>query len=117
MADRTSRTSTRIITFVKQPLLAAIVLASVDALILSTVIGGNWKLRLVLVLLLEGGLGLLAGTGIALSSTPSVSKVGETMLGTASWSREAEKHGERVGLKWILGSCLLIVIGFGLSVL
>jgi hypothetical protein len=116
MAVRTSRTSTRIITFVKQPLLAAIVLASVDALILGTVIGSNWKPRLALVLLLEGGLGLLAGTGIALSSTPSVSKVGETMLGTASWSREAEKHGERVGLKWILGACLLIVIGFGLSV-
>lgn len=70
---------------------------------------------MVLVLLLEGGLGLLAGTGIALSSTPSVSKVGETMLGTARWSKESEKHGEKVGLRWMLGSCVLITIGFGLS--
>jgi hypothetical protein len=79
--------------------------------------GAAWKSTLSLVLLLEGGIGLLAGTGIALSSSPSVSKVGETFLGTAAWSREAEKNAERVGLRWILCSSLLVLIGFGVSML
>ena len=107
----------RVLKFLKQPLFAAAMIAGVDAIISFAFLGGAWKPTFVLILLLEGGLGLLAGTGIALSSTPSVSKVGETMLGTASWSREAEKHSGRVGLKWMLGSCVLIAAGFGLSVI
>ena len=105
----------RILTFAKVPLTVAIALTAIDVLIISAVARGEWKSTLVLVLLFEGGMGLLAGTGVALSSTPSVSKVGETMLGTAPWSRESEKHGEIVGLKFILGASVLVAIGFGLS--
>jgi len=39
-------------------------------------------------------MGLLAGAGIALSSTPSISKTGETIFNTASWSRESRKCRE-----------------------
>lgn len=105
----------RILAFVKVPLAAAIAITGTDVVIIGALLGGNWKPILVLVLLLEGGMGLLAGTGVALSSTPSVSKVGETMLGTAPWSRDSEKHGERVGLKFMLGALVLVAIGFGLS--
>ena len=111
------RSPLHVLRFLRQPLFAAIIISGVDAIISFTFSGTAWKPTLELVLLLQGGLGLLAGTGIALSSTPSVSKVGETMLGTASWSREAEKNSERAGLKWMLGSCVLIAAGFGLSVL
>lgn len=107
----------RVLKFLKQPLFAATIVSGIDAIVLVALLEGDWKTALVLVLLLEGGVGLLAGSGIALSSTPSVSKVGETMLGTAPWSREAEKHGERVGLKWMVGASVLIAVGFGLSVI
>ena len=107
----------RLVNFLKQPFLAAVSITGADFLTFFLLLGREWKPAMTLVLLLEGGLGLLAGTGIALSSTPSISKVGETMLGTASWSKDAEKHGEKVGLKWMLGSCLLIAIGFGLSLI
>ena len=103
--------------FLKRPILAAVGIAGVDAVLLVAALGSSWKPTLVLVLFLEGGVGLLMGTGIALSSSPSVSKVGETVLGTAAWSREAEKNAERVGLRWILGSSLLVLIGFGVSML
>lgn len=105
----------RFLAFVKVPLTSAIAVTGTDILIVSALLGGGWKPTLILVLLFEGGIGLLAGTGVALSATPSVSKVGETMLGTAPWSRESEKHGERVGLKCMLGALVLIAIGFGLS--
>lgn len=111
------RSLLRVLKFLRQPFFVAIIISGLDAITSVTFLGTGWKPTLVLVLLLEGALGLLAGTGIALSSTPSVSKVGETMLGTATWSKEAEKNSERVGLKWMLGSCVLIAAGFGLSVL
>ena len=105
----------QILRYLRRPLLAAVGIACADALVLIPTLGVSWKPTLVLVLLLEGGLGLLAGAGIALSSTPSISKVGETVLGTAPWSRESERNANRVGWKWILSACLLIAIGFGIS--
>ena len=105
----------RILAFAKAPLTAALAITGTDFLIIGALLGGNWKPTLALVLLFEGGMGLLAGTGVALSSTPSVSKVGETMLGTAPWSRESEKYGEKVGLKFMLGALVLVAIGFGIS--
>ena len=107
----------RILSYLKKPAIAAVVLALADAAVLLTVLGVPGIRTLVLVLLLEGGLGLLAGTGIVLSSTPSISRVGETVLGTAPWSREAERNAERVGLMWILCASFLITIGFALSIL
>jgi hypothetical protein len=97
--------------------MGAVGVTCLDAVVLIPTLGVSWRPTLVLVLLLEGGLGLLAGSGISLSSTPSVSKVGEAVLGTAPWSRESERNAERVGLKWILGSCLLIAIGLGVATL
>jgi hypothetical protein len=79
--------------------------------------GAVSKSPLVLLFFLEGGAGLLAGAGVSLSATPSVSRVGHMLFGTAPWSRDSEKHAERVGWKWMLASSFLIVIGFGLSIL
>lgn len=70
---------------------------------------------LVLLLFLEGGVGLLAGAGIALSSTPSVSKYGEMMFGTAVWSRDMEKNAEHIAGKWIIASSLIVLVGFAVS--
>jgi len=67
---------------------------------------------LTLVLFFQGGLGLIIGVGISLSSTPSVSNVSERLFGTSPWSRDAEKHAERVGWKWLIASAFLIAIGF-----
>jgi len=117
LPEKLKEKARRIPAYLKRPLLAAVSITCVDALVLLLISGTSWRATLVLVLLLEGGLGLLAGAGVGLSSTPSISKVGETALGTAPWSREAERNSERVGLKWMLGSCLLIGIGFGVSLL
>jgi hypothetical protein len=100
-----------------RPAIAAVAITSVDGLILFFISGATWRLTLVLALWLEGGLGLLAGAGIALSSTPSISKTGEMIFDTAPWSRESEKNAESVGLKWILGSSLLVMIGLAVSIL
>ena len=107
----------RALAYLKRPLLAAVGIACIDTVVLLAVGGLTWRTTLVLVLFFEGGLGLLLGTGIALSSSPSVSKVGETVLGTAPWSREAEKNAERVGRRWIVCASLLVLIGFGVSVI
>jgi hypothetical protein len=73
------------------------------------------KTTLVLVLLLEGGAGLIIGSVIALSSTPSISKVGEIAFERAPWSREGERNAERVAGKWMIASTLLVLAGFALS--
>jgi len=100
-----------------RPAIAAGAITCVDGLILFFISGAAWRQTLVLALWLEGGLGLLAGAGIALSSTPSISKTGEMIFNTAPWSRESERNAERVGLKWILGSSLLVLIGLAVSIL
>lgn len=68
-------------------------------------------------MLLEGSVGLLAGAGIVLSSTPSISKIGEITIRSAAWSRDGEKHAERVAGKWIIASALIILTGFTLSII
>jgi hypothetical protein len=105
-----------VLKYVKGPLLAAFLVGLADSLGLLLSLGYIPKTTLVLVLFLEGGIGLMVGVGISLSSTPSVSRLGETLFGTASWSREAEKHAEKVGWKWMAGSSLLVLIGFAVSV-
>jgi hypothetical protein len=107
----------RLWNFLIRPAIAAGAIACADGLILLGISGAAWKQTLVLVLWFEGGLGLLAGSGIALSSTPSISKAGEMILNTAPWSRDSERNAERVGLKWILGSSLLVLIGLAVSML
>ena len=100
-----------------RPAIAAAAITCVDGLIVFFISGATWRATLVLALWLEGGFGLLAGAGIALSATPSISKTGEMIFNTAPWSRESERNAERVGLKWILGSSLLVLIGLAVSVL
>ncbi len=102
--------------YLARPFLAALLVALGDSLVLLLALMSIPISTLVLLLFLEGGVGLMVGVGISLSSTPTVSRVGETLFGTSSWSREAEKHAERVGWKWMTGSVLLIAIGFALSV-
>jgi hypothetical protein len=105
----------RFLSYVKTPVMAASVIGMLDALTLVPLFGKVSKVTLVLILLFEGGLGLVAGTAIALSSTPSISKFGEITLGTARWSKEGEKNAERVAGKWVIASTLLILTGFALS--
>jgi len=97
--------------------LTALALALVDTVVLLLLAGSVPTTTLVLILFLEGGAGLLVGAGISLSSTPSVSKAGETLFGTSPWSKESEKYAERIGLKWFAGSAILVAIGFLVSVL
>jgi len=99
-----------------KPVLATIIISLVDTLVLLIGFGFISRYTLILVLLLEGGIGLISGVGIALSSTPSISKIGHATIGTAAWSKEAEKNAERVGFKWIITASLLVVIGFALSI-
>ena len=105
----------RILTYAKKPLLAAGIILIIDSLVLLIGMKSIEKSMLTLVLFFEGGLGLIAGTGIALSATPSISKFGELTMGTAAWSREGEKNAERVGWKWVFGSTVLILIAFAVS--
>ncbi len=97
--------------------LYAILLLPVDVVALLFLTGTVSRTTLTLVLFLEGGLGLLIGVGISLSSTPSISRLGETAFGTSAWSREAQRYAEGVGLKWMLVSALLVILGFAVSTL
>ncbi len=97
--------------------LYTIPLLAVDAIALLLITGTVSATTLTLVLFLEGGLGLLAGVGISLSSTPSISSLGETLFRTSTWSHESQKHAESVGLKWMVVSAILIILGFAVSVL
>src|SRR6266849_5995266 len=110
------RRSTRAARYLRIPLLSALVIALADSLALLLRAGFIPATTLILVLFLEGGLGLLVGVGISLSASPSVSKVGETLFGTAAWSRDDERHAERVAWRWMLGSAFLVLIGFLLSI-
>jgi len=106
-----------ILSYAKKPAVAAAGILVVDALGLLIDFGFIPRDTLTLVVLLEGGSGLISGVGIALSATPSISKVGHATIGTAPWSKESEKNAERVGLKWMLTASLLVLIGFALSIL
>ncbi len=102
--------------YLAKPLLAALILASLDSTGLLITQGSIDQSILVLLLFLEAGAGLLVGVGISLSSTPTVSKIGHTVLGTAEWSRESERHAEGVGWKWMIASGFLFLLGIVLSV-
>ena len=113
---RSKKKTGRILSYMTKPVLATIIISLVDTLVLLIGFGFISRYTLILVLLLEGGIGLISGVGIALSSTPSISKIGHATIGTAAWSKEAEKNAERVGFKWIITASLLVVIGFALSI-
>jgi hypothetical protein len=105
----------RLLDYLKTPVTGASIVSLLDFAVLQSVFGSVSKTTLVLLLFLEGSIGLIAGSAIALSSTPSISKTGEIMFGRAPWSREGERNAERVAGKWMIASTLLIVSGFALS--
>ena len=105
----------RVLNYLKTPALGSSVVALLDLFFLQLILGSPSKTTWVLVLLLEGGAGLIVGSAIALSSTPSISKAGEIMFERAPWSREGERNAERVAGKWMIASTLLILAGFALS--
>ena len=107
----------RLLSYLKTPLLADVTILVIDYVGLLIISGVVSMRLLVLLLFLEGGVGLLAGVGVSLSGTPSVSKLGETLFGTAPWSRDSERHAERVGWKWMIAASFLIGAGFVLAVL
>ena len=106
----------QMLSYMTKPVLAALTIPIVDTLALQIGFGFISRNTLTLVLLLEGGIGLLFGVGIALSSTPSISRMGTATIGTTAWSRDMEKHAERVGLKWMVTASLVVLVGFALSV-
>ena len=106
----------QMLSYMTKPVLAALTIPIVDTLALQIGFGFISRNTLTLVLLLEGGIGLLFGVGIALSSTPSISRMVTATIGTTAWSRDAEKHAERVGLKWMVTASLVVLVGFALSV-
>ncbi len=97
--------------------LYAILILPANIVALQLLTGTVSRTTLTLVIFLEGGLGLLLGVGISLSSTPSISRLGETVFGTSAWSQEAQKYAESVGLKWMLVSAVLVILGFAVSAL
>jgi|SRR5712664_1398644 hypothetical protein len=113
---RSGKKTGLILSYMKKPAVAAITIPIVDTLALLAGFGFISRDTLSLVVLLEGGIGLISGVGIALSSTPSISKIGQATIGTAAWSKEAERNAERVGLKWIVTASLLVLVGFALSI-
>lgn len=110
------RRSGGILRYMTKPVLGAVIILLVDTLGLRIGIGFISRDTLILVLLLEGGIGLLSGVSITLSSTPSISRIGHATIGTAPWSRDAEKNAERVGVKWMVTASLLALMGFALSI-
>ena len=70
----------RVLAYLKIPVIGALVVSLLDSAVLEPVFGSAFKTTLVLVLFLEGRIGLIAGSAIALSSTPSISKTGEIMF-------------------------------------
>ncbi len=100
----------------KSAFYAAIAFA-VDTVALLALTGGISPATLTLVTFLEGGVGLLVGVGISLSSTPSISSTGEALFGTSPWTRQSEKNAERVGLRWIAASAILVMLGVLVSAL
>ena len=113
---QSKKKSSQILGHMTKPVLAAVIIPLVDTLVLQIGFGFISRNTLTLTLLLEGGIGLLSGVGIALSSTPSISRIGHATIGTAAWSRDAEKNAERVGLKWMTAASLLVLLGFALSI-
>ena len=99
----------------QKPLLAASTIALGDSLALLIVLRHVSEDTLTLILFFQGGLGLVVGVGVALSSSPFAAAVSERLFRTDPWSLKAQQHAERVGQRWLLASAFLILIGFVVS--
>src|SRR5947209_20502439 len=89
---QSEKKTSQILSYLTKPILAAVIIPLVDTVVLQVGYGFISRNTLTLVLLLQGGIGLLSGVGIALSSTPSISRIGHATIETAAWSRDAEKN-------------------------
>ena len=114
-ADSSISKSKRALRLLLESFSYPIVLVPITILIVFLLTRSVSKDTFVLLMFLEGGLGLLAGVGISLSNSPSVAKTSEQLFRTSPWSREAEKHAQRAGLRWIIASTFLVIIGFLVS--
>jgi hypothetical protein len=101
--------------YFRKPFLAAFIIALGDSFALLLVLKQIPVDTLTLVLFFQGGLGLIVGVGVSLSSAPSIAAVSEKLFGTDPWSKKAERHAEKVGQRWLLASAFLILIGFIVS--
>lgn len=109
------RRSSLLLKYLRKPFLAASTIALGDSLALLLVLSQVSVDTLTLVLFFQGGLGLIVGVGVALSSTPSVAAVSERLFRTDPWSLNAQRHAEKAGQRWLLASAFLILIGFAVS--
>ncbi len=107
----------RSLLYAKKPVIVAFIITLLDLVGIVLVARTIPRTTLVLVLFMEGSIGLIAGAAIVFSSTPSISKIGEVTIGTASWSKKAEKHAEKVAGKWFVASSVIILTGFALSMI
>ena len=69
-----------------------------------------------LVLLLEGGLGLVVG-GTSASFSGTVGKLSEFLLRSEPWDAQRQKDAEIKARAWIVTGVLLILLGFLVSAL
>ena len=69
-----------------------------------------------LVLLLEGGLGLVVG-GTSASFSGAVGKLSEFLLRSEPWDARRQKDAEIKAQAWIVTGVLLILLGFLVSAL
>ena len=67
-----------------------------------------------LALLVEGGLGLVLGSAVAVYS-PVVSKVSEHFFRSAPWNAKRQKEAEKQGQVWIATGVMLVVAGLLVS--
>ena len=109
------RSGNLVLRYLRKPFLAASTIALGDSLVLLLILRHVSVDTLTLILFFQGGLGLIVGVGVALSSTPSVAAVGERLFRTDPWSMSAQRHAEKAGQRWLLASAFLILIGFVVS--
>lgn len=67
-----------------------------------------------MVMLIEGGLGLIVGGAVA-SYSPIVSKFEEVFFHSEPWTAARQKQAEKQGLAWIATGSLLVLVAFLIS--
>lgn len=67
-----------------------------------------------LLMLLEGGIGLIVGSAVALYS-PVISKVEEVIFHSEPWNAKRQKQAEKQGYPWIGTGGILVLTGLLVS--
>jgi hypothetical protein len=74
----------------------------------------NFVSILSLLMLLEGGLGLIIGSAVALYS-PVISKVEEVIFHSEPWDAKRQKQAEKQGYSWIVTGGILVLLALLVS--